>query len=346
MPLTTNTTVWKILSVMFLALTALFGMFYYFRSIFITFVIGMALILMAEAMSKEIEHKVTKRKYPIWKRQLYKYGHIIFWSIILVVIIVAQLADVTKLAQESSFRNLSLGAVEQMLPVIPGVEYSIEDIAIFLGRYLMNMLTNAISQITAVAFNSILIIPVMFYLYFTRRHAIWQFMVDAVPRKFRQGFISASKKMTHQLTTFFTAKLIESIVIAAICSIGFYIIGLKGWLFLGALAGFLNIIPYLGPIISTIPPVLIGLLDSPWTAAFAIIVIGIAQLVDNLYLVPFMVSNKVKVEPLISIVLILGGARLFGVFGMVFAIPIFLVYKVVLTETYRQLVKIYPERKR
>ena len=74
---------------------------------------------------------------------------------------------------------------------------------------------------------------------------------------------------------------------------------------------------------------------------FAIITIIVAQLVDNFYLIPFMISGKVKMDSLLSIILVLVSAKLLGIVGMVFAIPIYIIYKVVLVEAYEELVEIY-----
>ena len=120
-----------------------------------------------------------------------------------------------------------------------------------------------------------------------------------------------------------------------------FIGGLKGWLVLGLLAGALNIVPYIGPVLGAIPPILIGIGDAPTTAVYAIITIVIAQLIDNLYIIPFMISGMVRTDALLGIILILVGAQLFGIFGMVFAIPMYRIYKIILRDTYQGLTKVY-----
>ena len=101
----------------------------------------------------------------------------------------------------------------------------------------------------------------------------------------------ALKSIGHELEDFFSAKMIESAIVDLICCIGFYLGGLEGWLFLGVLAGFLNIIPYIGPLLGAIPPVIVGYIDSPMTALFAMITVIIAHVIDNLFLIPFMISE-------------------------------------------------------
>jgi predicted PurR-regulated permease PerM len=58
-----------------------------------------------------------------------------------------------------------------------------------------------------------------------------------------------------------------------------------------------------------------------------------------------MIPNKVKIDSLLSISIVLIAAQLFGIIGMVFAIPIFIIYTTILRESYDELVKIYPEKK-
>ena len=162
-----------------------------------------------------------------------------------------------------------------------------------------------------------------------------------LPKKFQSGAKRASDEIKIQLRDFLTAKVTESVVIGGICCLGFFIAGLKGWLFLGLLAGMLNIIPFLGPLLGAIPPILIALVDDPIIALYVIITIVIAQLLDNLYLIPFMISGKVKLDALLGIVLILVGAQLAGPLGMILALPIYLVYKITMRETYIELSRIY-----
>ncbi|WP_048125442.1 AI-2E family transporter [Methanosarcina lacustris] len=98
--------------------------------------------------------------------------------------------------------------------------------------------------------------------------------------------------------------------------------------------------PYIGPFPEANPPVIVGYIDSPMAALFAVITVVITQLIDNLYLTPFMISKKVDINPLLSVVLtfaaslllgspgcwallVVGLSWLLGPPGIVFAIPIY-----------------------
>ena len=101
--------------------------------------------------------------------------------------------------------------------------------------------------------------------------------------------------------------------------------------------------PYIGPFSEAIPPVIVGYIDSPMAVLFAVIMVIIAQFIDNLYLIPFMISEKVDINPLLSVVLTLAASRLLGPPGMVFAIPIYSIYKIIVKESCGELINIYCE---
>ena len=167
-----------------------------------------------------------------------------------------------------------------------------------------------------------------------------------MPKKFSRGYNKSLEGINKQLNGFFSVKMVESLIIASICSIGFLLAGIPGWLFLGLMTGLFNTIPYLGPIVGAIPPLVVGLLISPITALYALLTVLFAQGIDNFYIIPFMIPRKVKIDSLLSIILFIIFAQLFGVLGMILSIPVFLVYKVVLVATYDELVKIYNTRKK
>jgi len=85
----------------------------------------------------------------------------------------------------------------------------------------------------------------------------------------------------------------------------------------------------------------VGYIDSPITALFAVITIIVSQTIDNLYLTPFMISEKVNINPLLSVILTLAASKLLGALGMVLAIPIYIIYKIIIRESYRELIIIY-----
>jgi predicted PurR-regulated permease PerM len=179
-------------------------------------------------------------------------------------------------------------------------------------------------------------------MYFRKKEEIAKTIMESVPRRFTEAVRRAARDIGRQLGDFFGAKIVQSVIVGSIACLGFFIAGVKGWLVFGVIVGILNILPYIGPLVSILPPVFSSIiLGDPLAAYYSIIVVLVAVIIDNVYIVPFMIPSKVSVDPLLSIILILVGGELFGLTGIFFAIPIYLIYKVVLKESYEELARLY-----
>ena len=121
------------------------------------------------------------------------------------------------------------------------------------------------------------------------------------------------------------------VILGVLNSIGFLILGLKYAILLGFVAGFLNIIPYIGVLIGSLFPIVIALVtkDSAWYAVGALGVCVFTQFLENNFITPKVVGSSVSINPLASILALLGFGMLWGVVGMVVAIPLMGMMKVV-----------------
>lgn len=350
MPLTTNVRVWQILLIIFLLMSGLFYILFYFRTIFITFVVGMALIIVTEKMMKDYKKRMRKYNMKGNVAKIIGFAIVFFWVFVVFFTIGSSVSEFTDVLDKvkvtsQSFTRYYITQIEPYVPVV--FSEMINDIETLrkIEQFTFSVLRQILSGFSVFVLNSILIIPIMFYMYFRKRRQIIRKTYGLVPERIHDSFQRSINDIGKRLHDFLSAKVFESIIVGSICCFGFYVAGLKGWLVLGILAGFLNIVPYLGPILGAIPPLLVAFLDQPIVALYVLITVLIAQIVDNLYLIPFMITSRVNVDPLLGIVLILTGAQLFGIMGMIFAIPIYLVYKIVLKESYHELVNVYDAAK-
>lgn len=346
MMISTNREVWKLTALAAALLTAVFAVFIYFRDIFIVIVVGIALIILAERLQNDYRRNLARFSFGMWMRRLYGLVLILFWATALIFVLITSVGELADVFRDGANTRATIVEYADVLePYIPepliGRIVS-EDMLEEVGTYVVSILAGAASQASFFILNGVLIIPLMFYLYFKKGSRIKQRVLAAVPEEKRNRVRNVLGETGRELHGFFSAKVLQSIVIGFIAALGFFIGGVPGWLLLAVIAGILNIIPFLGPVLGGVPPVLISLAaGDPTAALFAAVTIIIAQLVDNLYLSPFMVSGKVKIDPLLSILLVLIGAKLFGAFGMIFAIPIYLVYKIVLRSVYAELCAVY-----
>ena len=140
--------------------------------------------------------------------------------------------------------------------------------------------------------------------------------------------LRSTKKLTQ---SYLVGLLIEAALIALLNSVGLLILGIKYAVILGIIGALLNIIPYLGGIVAVALPMMVALVtkDSAWYAVYVLIVYYLIQLFDNNFIVPKIVASKVKINALVSIIVVFLFGALWGISGMFLSIPLTAIIKVI-----------------
>lgn len=142
------------------------------------------------------------------------------------------------------------------------------------------------------------------------------------------GILTESKLIIRQ---YLMGILIEIGIVAVLNTIGLLFLGFEYALLLGVAGAFLNVIPYLGGLITMLIYAAIALATKePVYALYVILVYGAIQFIDNNYIVPSVVGSKVRLNALASLLAVIAGAALCGVQGMFLSIPLLAVVKVIL----------------
>ncbi|MFM9904907.1 MAG: AI-2E family transporter [Pyrinomonadaceae bacterium] len=132
------------------------------------------------------------------------------------------------------------------------------------------------------------------------------------------------------LAAYTRAQLISCVVIAVICTTGFYFIGLKYALLLGILAGIFEFVPMLGPAsIGLIVTATAAASDNPWKALYVVLFLGVLRIVQDYFLYPRIVRGGIHLPPLAIILSILAGEQVAGIPGVFLSIPIVAVATVI-----------------
>jgi len=139
-------------------------------------------------------------------------------------------------------------------------------------------------------------------------------------------------RVARQLQNYLRGIMVQSGIIALIAGTGFWISGIEMPLLFGALTGLLNLIPYVGPVLALVPPLFVTL-GAPEASVIQIIgiviTIGIAQIIDNLFVVPAVIAGTVDLHPLAVLFGIVIFGYLFGFIGMLAAIPVMSASKII-----------------
>jgi predicted PurR-regulated permease PerM len=196
---------------------------------------------------------------------------------------------------------------------------------------------------TLIGFMGNLLIAIMSILFiaffFLKEQGLFLNALQAiVPSKHEKEVIHALDDSSRLLRRYFVGVSIQITMITFFVSIVLTIFGVKNALLIAFFAALMNVIPYLGPVIGASFGVLITIssnLDLPFyeeMLPLIFIVVGTfaaMQLLDNLLLQPFIFSNSVSAHPLEIFIVILIGAKLSGIVGMVLAIPVYTVIRVI-----------------
>lgn len=128
-------------------------------------------------------------------------------------------------------------------------------------------------------------------------------------------------------------QLTDAFIMAVLISISLAVIGVDFSLIIGIVSGFSNIIPYIGAFVGAILAAIVGLLSgTPIKALIAVIIIFILQQIDGIFISPKVLSTQVNLHPILVILALSVGGALFGLWGMIFAIPVTAILKIFLNR--------------
>lgn len=169
---------------------------------------------------------------------------------------------------------------------------------------------------------------------------------DLLPDRHSDKLMMVIDKIKGLLSRYFVGVVIEIVSVITLITVGLLIFGVEGAVLLGIFGGFMNIIPYLGPIIGTVLSCILGIITVLATGDVTAIlptlmkIIGVfvaANLVDNMILQPIIFSTSVKAHPVEIFLVIIMGGTLAGIAGMIFAIPVYTIVRTIGYEVYQYL---------
>jgi predicted PurR-regulated permease PerM len=130
----------------------------------------------------------------------------------------------------------------------------------------------------------------------------------------------------------FVGQLGSMLVIGVLSSVALYLIGVPFALLLGIFSGLVSFIPFVGPLISVIPPVLLALIGTPVDALWVVLAYAIIQTIESYLLQPLIMSRAVSLHPAVVMFALLIMGTLFGLVGVLLAVPLVATLHVLLRE--------------
>lgn len=227
--------------------------------------------------------------------------------------------------------------IHHYLPLYEPGEFS-NRIEHFISSQLVSSFENITTLVSSVVSIAAVLVIVPFITFFLLKDSskIQRAVIQIVPNKYFEMSYWILKRISLQLGRFVRAWIFDATFVGVCIGFGFYLIGLPNALPLGVIAGLGHLIPYLGPVIGGVPAIIISLIQFGNFSQFPLIflIVMLTYAFDNGFVQPYVFAKSVDIHPIIIILLIIAGGHLFGLFGMLLAVPVTSVLKTFVKEIY------------
>ncbi|OBA02398.1 AI-2E family transporter [Paenibacillus polymyxa] len=205
-----------------------------------------------------------------------------------------------------------------------------------LSGFINNAWTGVGSFLGVITETVLAIATVPFILFYLLKdgHKLPHWILKMLPPMFRKETDRIMTEMNHQVSSYIRGQIIVSFCIGVLLYIGYLIIGLDYSLTLAVIASFTSVVPYLGPAIAITPALIVALVTSPVMLLKMVIVWTVVQLIEGKFISPQIMGKSLRVHPITIIFVILTAGNLFGVVGIVLAVPGYAVLKVIVTHLF------------
>lgn len=160
--------------------------------------------------------------------------------------------------------------------------------------------------------------------------------LELTPPRIRSEVAHVSGEVGTALGSFVRGQLLVAMIVGIASSIGMWVIDLPFWLIIGIVAGLLNLIPFLGPVVGGALAALVALLNGDfWQAVWAVLIMIAVQQVDNHVITPAIQRARVNLSPLAIVLALIIGGSLAGLLGVLVAIPATAAIRIVVGHLWR-----------
>lgn len=239
-------------------------------------------------------------------------------------------ADLERLASEIGFGNVEIWSYEEVVDFAQDPEAQDQILSVVWDR-LGAVTTGVLETILVFVLAPVVAFYVLIDLPRIRREAI-----ALVPPRHRAEVLHVSRRLGDAVGGFLRGQMFVALIVGLLTSAGFWIIGLEFWLIIGMIAGALNIIPFVGPWVGGFLGVVVGFVTADLrTAVLAAVVAFAVQQIDNHLISPNVLRATVHLHPALIILLIFLGGGLGGIWGVLLAVPVAAIVKILVGHLWR-----------
>lgn len=326
-----------------------FRIFPYIRDLVVVVIISVVLTYIFRPVVGSMERRGIKRVYAIAIIFAVLIGLIVLLLNSLVPMLIDEIGSLSSNLEQLDIASIHSQLVAWLDKHIPGA-VSLLGIEATQANDIMDRIRTATSgflkqslSLLAGAVNALsLSIVVPFLLFFLLKDGdrLMHAVIRRVPNRFFEMTMSLVSRIDKQLGNYIRSVLVESSIVGLLVWSGFEVMGLRFALILGIVNGLLNMIPFFGPLIAYVPTTLVVLLTFHpvgWGLFWMVIVLVVAQGIDNVLLKPLLISRSTQVHPATVLLVVLIGGRVAGAIGMFVAVPVYSIVQVIVVDLYDHL---------
>jgi predicted PurR-regulated permease PerM len=200
-----------------------------------------------------------------------------------------------------------------------------------LNAYVVALLGNVLNVLPTIGYGLFITITTLLLSYY------WLFQRDRslrgvlllLPATRRDDVEQVWLQIEEKIGAFIRGQLILALAIGVLSLIGYWLIGMPYTLLLAVIAAVLELVPFLGPVLTGVVAAAIGFSTSVEMGLLSVVVALVVQQIENIFLVPRIMDQAVGVKPVFTLLALVGFAALFGLGGALLAIPLAAVAQVI-----------------
>ena len=201
------------------------------------------------------------------------------------------------------------------------------------GRRIVGGALGLFSSLAFLVFGLVVAVTVPLYLTASPELAVaWS--VRFFPPASRPRVREVLSEVRRSLLNWLKGRLLSMAAVGVLWTVALYVIDIPGALFLGVLAGLLEFVPYVGPVISAVPPLVLALAGNPWDALWVLLVYLAIQQVEGYLLTPLIEGRTTSLHPAVVIAAVAVAGAAFGFLGVLLAVPATVAVKVLVEEVW------------
>lgn len=203
-----------------------------------------------------------------------------------------------------------------------------------LTQYIPGVTNQALTIIKSIVSNAMFLVGTVFFsFYFTaEKDVVEKIVIRFFNETKTRRVVTLFDRIEKRMSAWLWGELLLMTVIGCMTFVGLNLIGVRYALPLAIIAGLLEVIPNLGPVLSTIPAFFIAITQSYFLGFSTIALYFIVQQLENNLIVPYIMRKAVGINPIVTLIALIVGGRVGGILGILLAIPLTLFFESIVSE--------------